>query len=96
MVFVTFESSSMFNVNNKIIMFYCRDPIFCYYVEHKNLVQFISFQQSVPPPISMPSDSLWTITNECGNNKIIILVEFFKNVITSIWGFYNRLQWPTI
>jgi hypothetical protein len=24
------------------------------------------------------------------------LVEFFKNVITSIWGFYNRLQWPTI
>jgi hypothetical protein len=49
-----FESFNMLNVNNKIIMFYCHDPIFCYYAEHKNFVQFISFQQPIPPPISMP------------------------------------------
>jgi hypothetical protein len=89
MVFVTLESSSVSNVNNKIIMFYCHDPIFCYYVEHKNLIQFIYFQQPYPPPISM---TLLTITNECGHNRIITLVEKNLNATTSIWVFYNMLQ----
>ncbi len=86
-VFVTLESFNMSNVNNKIIIFYCYDQIFCYYVEHKNLVQFISFQQPYPPPISMTQDSLWTITNECGHNRIITLVEKKLNATTSTWVF---------